>query len=347
MSGGGGGGGPGDHLPLVSVIIPAHNCAKFLRETLDSVLGQVDYPLDKIEVSIVDDASSDGTSAIIDEYVGSFPLLVRARTETPRGPGGARNLCISQSHGEMLVFLDSDDVMMPNRVSLQVRFCLSQPEDTLVGGRFIRIPVNATLRYTDWCNGLTDQDLYTQQYREVTIILPTWCCRRSVFDRAGPFQEGVCVAEDLIFFHKHLELGGKLARVPEFILGYRLAPGSVTSGTTRETLVRVRVRAVEERVIKGWDKFTIWGAGRDGKYFYSLLSPEAKAKVVAMADVDVKKINSGGWVTPTGRKIPVIRWEDMSGPVITCVALDRTDGQFEKNVQATGLTPGLDLVYFN
>jgi glycosyltransferase involved in cell wall biosynthesis len=338
-------------LPLVSVIVPAHNCASFLRQTLDSVLGQVGYPLEKIELSIVDDASTDGTSGIIDEYEGRFSRLVRARTESPRGPGGARNLCILQSHGEVLVFLDSDDVMMPNRVAVQVRFCLSLPEGegerTLIGGRFIRIPVNATLRYTDWCNGLTDEDLYTQQYRENTIILPTWCCRRAVFDRAGPFKEGVCVAEDLIFFHRHLELGGRLARVPEFILGYTLAPGSVTSGTARETLVRIRVQAVEDRVIRNWDRFTIWGAGRDGKHFYSMLSPEAKQKVAAMADVDVKKINSGGWVTPTGRKIPVIRWEDMTPPVITCVALDRTDGQFEKNVQATGLTPGLDLIYFN
>ena len=100
---------------------------------------------------------------------------------------------------------------------------------------FRRRPANAMRHYTEWLNGLTDDDLLKYQYREVLLIQPTWMMARAVFDRIGgyaergtdeaPFPEVVKVEarnlQDLDFFHRHLDLGGELRIVPEVLLMYR------------------------------------------------------------------------------------------------------------------------------
>jgi glycosyltransferase involved in cell wall biosynthesis len=133
------------------------------------------------------------------------PVLVTRCTVTHaregRGPGGARNACIAtlaaswpplplspppvadetaadwdlrpDRASHVVCFLDCDDLMLPGRIAAQVRLVRARPT-ALVGGNFIRRPVNATVRYTDWANGLSERELWLDQFRECTLILPTW-----------------------------------------------------------------------------------------------------------------------------------------------------------------------------
>ena len=87
-----------------------------------------------------------------------------------------------------------------------------------------REPEGSTVRYTKWINDTSQEQLYTQIYTSngPTVVMPTWLCHRSLFDKVGGFDEGgKGVPEDYIFFLKHLELGGKLLRVDEVLLMYR------------------------------------------------------------------------------------------------------------------------------
>lgn len=97
-----------DHQnPRLSVIIAACNTAPFIRRCLDSVLGQT-YP--HLEILVCDDASTDGTPAIIREYMTSYPDQVKGIFLTEnRGVGAARNCAIEQACGEYITCLDSDD----------------------------------------------------------------------------------------------------------------------------------------------------------------------------------------------------------------------------------------------
>jgi len=98
--------------PLVSVVIPVYNAEPFLREALDSVLAQ-DY--EPFEVIVVDDGSTDGSGTI----ARSYPEVRYLRQEN-QGPAVARNAGIAAAQGEFLAFFDADDVMLPNKLSVQV-----------------------------------------------------------------------------------------------------------------------------------------------------------------------------------------------------------------------------------
>jgi glycosyltransferase involved in cell wall biosynthesis len=100
--------------PLVSVIIPAYNRAHTVRETVDSVLGQT---YGKLEVIVVDDGSKDNTQEVLREYGARIKNI---RQENA-GQMVARNRGIAEATGEIVTFLDSDDIWLPTCVERHVR----------------------------------------------------------------------------------------------------------------------------------------------------------------------------------------------------------------------------------
>jgi glycosyltransferase involved in cell wall biosynthesis len=112
--------------PLVSIVALCHNHAPYLREALDSVLAQDYAPL---EVWLVDNASTDGSPAILQEYAAAHPgwrLLL-----LPENVGNCRafNQAFFQSQGEFIVDFATDDVLLPSRLSQQVALFQSLPPD--------------------------------------------------------------------------------------------------------------------------------------------------------------------------------------------------------------------------
>ncbi|NYD66668.1 glycosyltransferase family 2 protein [Agromyces atrinae] len=94
---------------VVSVVIPVHNVAPYLDACLRSVLGQ-DH--DRLDVIVIDDASTDATPAILERWHRRDPRVrVITRTES-RGPNAARNLALAEARGEFVTFLDGDDVLL-------------------------------------------------------------------------------------------------------------------------------------------------------------------------------------------------------------------------------------------
>ena len=92
-------------LAQVSVVIPIYNTEQYLRQCLDSVVGQT---LTDIEVICVDDGSTDGSPPILAEYAAQDSRF-QIMTQENAGPGAARNSGLRVSSGEYLIFLDSDD----------------------------------------------------------------------------------------------------------------------------------------------------------------------------------------------------------------------------------------------
>ena len=78
--------------------------------------------------------------------------------------------------------------------------------------------MDATKRYREWHNSLNEEQIYLQQYREVTIAQPTWFLSRSIFDLVGGYNEEFPgTPEDMIFFYRWLELGGKIGKLNEVL----------------------------------------------------------------------------------------------------------------------------------
>jgi glycosyltransferase involved in cell wall biosynthesis len=98
----------------VSVIIPVYNTGAFLRECLESVLGQT---LTQIEVIVINDASTDDCAAILDDYARTDPRVTVVHNARNRGVSAARNRGIGLATGAYIGFVDSDDVVCTGDVS--------------------------------------------------------------------------------------------------------------------------------------------------------------------------------------------------------------------------------------
>ena len=102
---------------LVSTIIPVQNRATLLREAVASVLAQTYRP---IEIIIVDDGSTDDTAAAADALAVAHPNEIRVIHQGNTGPGLAREAGRQVAQGEFIQYLDSDDVLLPEKFALQV-----------------------------------------------------------------------------------------------------------------------------------------------------------------------------------------------------------------------------------
>lgn len=130
---------------LVSVCVPAYNAERYIRNNLDSILGQT---YQDIEIIIIDDASSDGTAEIIREYQRKYPSKIEAYfLEKNRGLGAARNLALSQTRGEYVFFCDSDDALKPNCIDALVKEAEMQGFPDIVIDGFTRLDAHGKLLY--------------------------------------------------------------------------------------------------------------------------------------------------------------------------------------------------------
>jgi glycosyltransferase involved in cell wall biosynthesis len=112
--------------PKISVIVPIYNQAQFIRETVDSVLGQ-DYP--NVELVLSDDGSTDGTSEILREYAAGEPDRVKVvASEENTGIAGAFNRALDAHTGEYIAWLGGDDVMLPGKLGRQVAALRATPD---------------------------------------------------------------------------------------------------------------------------------------------------------------------------------------------------------------------------
>ncbi|XP_077829587.1 queuosine-tRNA galactosyltransferase isoform X34 [Macaca mulatta] len=309
-----------------SIILPVHNAEPWLDECLRSVLQQ-DFE-GTMELSVFNDASKDKSGAIIEKWrvkledSGVHVIIGGHDSLSPRGVGYSKNQAVAQSSGSYLCFLDSDDVMMPQRVRLQHQAAVQHPS-SIVGCRVRRDPPNSTERYTRWINQLTPEQLLTQG-----------------------------VPEDLLFFYEHLRKGGGVVRVDQSLLLYRYHPRAATHSVLETTIWTHRVRFLEEQALPRWAAFTIWNAGKQGRRLYRSLTAASQRKVVAFCDVDENKIRKGFYCHEDSQerpkpRIPILHFRAARPPFVICVKLDLTGGAFEDNLRSLHLQEGQDFLHFS
>lgn len=298
--------------PLVSIILPVYNAEPWLDECLRSVLQQ-DFE-GAMELSVFNDASQDKSMTIIDKWKekleesGILVVVGGHSSSSPRGVGYSKNQAIAQSSGSYLCFLDSDDVMMPQRVRLQHEAAAQHPT-SIIGCQVRREPPNSTERYTRWVNQLAPDQLLTQVFTShgPTVIMPTWFCSRAWFSHVGPFEEGgQGEPKDLLFFYQHLRKGGGVVRVDQSLLLYRYHPQAVTHSILETTIWTYRVRFLEERALPHWSAFTIWNAGKQGRRLYRSLTAANQRKVVPPPLPAVQPC--GPWPDPQPSRSLPTRW---------------------------------------
>src|SRR2546426_4401729 len=114
-------------MPKVSVIIPTHNRAEFLRSAITSVLNQT---FQDFEIIIIDDVSKDHTREVIANFNDARIKVIY--NQVSKGAAGARNIAIMNSNCEYIAFLDDDDEWLPEKLKIQT--CLLDNSPPEVGG---------------------------------------------------------------------------------------------------------------------------------------------------------------------------------------------------------------------
>ena len=183
----------------VSVIIPVYNTGEKLRRCLDSIIAQ---EFRDLECIIVDDGSTDDSSAIIDEYVTKNTCF-KAIHKKHGGVSSARNVGLKIAKGEWLVFVDSDDCLLPDHINSLMIAATNDVDLVMTGFRFIH-PDNTTEH--GYCSG---RYIGTDDIRN--FILKTDFLRFQVpWDRTYrnkknlTFDEQLSLGEDRLFCYKYL-----------------------------------------------------------------------------------------------------------------------------------------------
>jgi glycosyltransferase involved in cell wall biosynthesis len=175
--------------PLISVVIPSYNHGHFLGEAIASVLAQ-DYP--RIEVVVVNDGSSDDTAAV----AARFPE-VRYVEQANRGLAAARNAGLAVCRGELVVFLDADDRLLPGALETGVRAMAAHPEAGFAAGYSRFIARDGTAMPTGQPPRPAGEDPYIHLLRRNRIRNPAMVMfRRDVVSAAGGFSAGIDACAD-------------------------------------------------------------------------------------------------------------------------------------------------------
>jgi glycosyltransferase involved in cell wall biosynthesis len=173
-------------MPKVSVIIPTHNRAEFLRSAIMSVLNQT---CQDFEIVIIDDASKDHTREVVAGFNDTRIKFVH--NQVSKGDAGARNIGIMNSNCGYIAFLDDDDEWLPEKLKIQT--CLLDDSTPEVGGvctacLIINVSGERTLyTYVSESNDLSKRNFITTS----SILL-----RRECFEKCGLFDENMPTSSD-------------------------------------------------------------------------------------------------------------------------------------------------------
>jgi glycosyltransferase involved in cell wall biosynthesis len=208
--------GADDDLPLVTVVTPSFNQGRFIRETIDSVLGQ-GYPA--VEYLVMDGGSTDGTVDVLKDYGERIAWV----SEPDGGQSAAINKGWRQARGTVLAYLNSDDTYLPGAVERAVAALRQQPEVDVVYGEGYHVDVAGRIldRYPT-------EPFSPERLAEACFICqPTVFIRRRAAERVGYLDESLqfCMDYDLWI---RLACVARFAHVPEYLATSRLHPDNKT-----------------------------------------------------------------------------------------------------------------------
>ena len=205
--------------PLVSIVTPSLNQGRFIEETVKSVLGQ-DYS--PIEYLVVDGGSTDETLAILRRYDGALRWV----SEPDSGQAAAVNKGFRATSGQILGWLNSDDVYEPSAVSTAVAYLLEHPEAAMVYGDASHI--DAAGQDLGPCAYVEPANLERLVHEVDYIVQPAAFFRRSAFEAVGPLDESLHWALDYDLWIK-IARRFPFAYVPRRLARYRLTGENKTT----------------------------------------------------------------------------------------------------------------------
>ena len=233
--------------PTVSAILPVYNGAKYLRESVKSILQQT---FTDFELIAVDDGSTDNSLQILNDLARSDSRM-RIISRPNTGVSGAANDGIAIARGQFLARMDADDIAMPMRFEKQVAYLRAHPEVVLLGTRVLLIdPYGSPLHEGD--QQLEHEAIEKEMLNGVgwAVAQPTSMIPASVLKIVGPYRADRVPSEDLDLFLRLAEIG-RVANLPEVLLHYRQHPQSANHTRFEEQNALKRAILTEAHARRG------------------------------------------------------------------------------------------------
>lgn len=224
------------------------------------------------ELVIVDDGSTDGTSAIIQKF-RDCDSRVKAYHLNHSGIARALNFGIKMSHGELIARMDADDYSTPDRLLKQYEYLQQHPETGLVSCRVKyegdELENAGYAAHVKWLNvRLTHDEINLGRFQESPLAHPSVCFRRSLIARYGGYTEGA-VPEDYELWLRWMHHGVKMEKINDILLHWSDLPNRLSrihGHYSQESFYRVKAIYLEKYLTCLFGKATpeiwVWGAGR-------------------------------------------------------------------------------------
>lgn len=234
---------------LVSVVIPVYNASHYIVETLESVINQT---YKNLEIIIVDDCSTDNSICICKEFLElkSVNYQIIESEKNFGGPAGPRNIGIERSNGELIAFLDADDIWYPSKLEVQINLMLNKKRDisSTLKKDFVHFSGFEELSKNPKVREVT----YSKNIRKNSVYLSSVIVKKSlVLDYRFNEDKKFIGVEDYLLWLEVLKVNNILL-IDEQYLYYRVLQNSLSRNKAKHAMKVLRVLYKETGFFSLW-----------------------------------------------------------------------------------------------
>ena len=201
-----------DNYPKISIVTPSYNQGQFLEETILSIINQ-GYP--NLEYIIIDGGSTDNSVDIIKKYENHLTYWV---SEKDRGQSNAINKGFKKSNGEIVGWINSDDLLMPGALDLIAEKSKKKPQANVFMGWTIRIDAKSKVLFT---NIIPKQHCWLARRGVFYFGQQSWFWKRNMFDYLGFIDENTHACMDIDFLIRQLISKAKITPIKAHLGAFR------------------------------------------------------------------------------------------------------------------------------
>jgi glycosyltransferase involved in cell wall biosynthesis len=208
--------------PAITILMPAYNAASYIREAMESILGQT---FTDFEFLIIDDGSKDDTLAIIKRF-SDYRIHIVSRPN--KGIIATLNEGLAIAGAPLIARMDADDVCLPHRLEKQIAFMQAHPDYLVVGSDVTYIDKDG--RYISRQNapdGHMHKEMWAHRFHKCPFLHPTVMFRKEAVLAAGGYPDDALNFEDWLLWIELMEQG-KVCNLDEVLVNMRINPESVT-----------------------------------------------------------------------------------------------------------------------
>jgi glycosyltransferase involved in cell wall biosynthesis len=233
-----------------TIVTISYNQAQFLEKTIRSVLGQ-DYPV--LEYIVADGGSTDGSLAIIERY---RDRIARFLPGPDAGPADALNKAFAGATGEVLGFINSDDVLLPGALQRVAEFFATHPAVDFVSGHCEIINGEGTVLRRAYSDRFRHRWLV---YSSCIVHQPATFFRRDLFARSGGFNPANRFSWDMELFHRFGLQQARHSLINEMLAQFRVHDSSITGvHTMNRPRLEIRDRLLREFLGRTPSRRDVW-----------------------------------------------------------------------------------------